>query len=112
MDSKNKHTKQLAVVGIGPRMGALLIDMMIVIFFGILLAVFVGILFFFLNLLSPNQNLPIDRLIYISMIILSILYYVIGWSRTGQTVGKAGVGIHRRNDGIEGHPRNGCQERT
>jgi uncharacterized RDD family membrane protein YckC len=102
MDSNKEHTKQIAVIGIGRRMGALLIDMMIVIFFGILLAVFVGIIFFFLDILISNQSLPIDRLIYISMIILSILYYVIGWSRTGQTVGKAGVGI--KVVGRDGNP--------
>ena len=46
--------------------------------------------------------MPIDILIYVCGILVSILYYVVSWSRTGQTVGKGALGI--KIVGADGEP--------
>ena len=71
MESNTGTTKRVTVIGIGRRAAALLIDVVIVGFFGILAAVFVGIILFLLQIITGT--LPIDRLIYLSGIIISIL---------------------------------------
>jgi uncharacterized RDD family membrane protein YckC len=66
---------------------------MIVGFFGMVLGVLVGIAAFLIEWVTPNRPLHLEVLIIGCGIAFSIVYYVAAWAKSGQTIGKATLGI-------------------
>ncbi len=56
----------------------------------------------YLNIYSENELIPVDRLLVICGLILSIFYYVGAWSKSGQTIAKSVLGI--KVVGYDGKP--------
>ena len=87
----NVHTepRKIQVVGFGRRLAAALIDGLILLVGTTLLAMVVGIFGVYLDIYSDGEPIPVAALVVISGLILSILYYVAAWSKSGQTIAKS-----------------------
>jgi uncharacterized RDD family membrane protein YckC len=92
----------VTVIGLGQRLLASIIDAAILLFLTIIVGVIVGLVAILLDWATPNNPLPVDRLLIVSMLAVSFLYYVAAWARSGQTVGKAFLGL--RVVGSNGQP--------
>ena len=97
--------KTVKVVGFGLRAAAFVIDMAFVWFLGMMLGVAVGLVGTLLTMYTADGPAPLDRLIIISGLIFSVAYYLIGWTKSGQTVGKMALGI--KIVGADGQPPSG-----
>jgi uncharacterized RDD family membrane protein YckC len=85
--------RQIKVIGFGRRLAATLIDGIILFTASFLLALLVGFVGVFLNMYAQDDPIPVNLLVIICGLILSILYYVVAWSRSGQTIAKSVLGI-------------------
>ena len=95
VSKSNSAASAVTVVGFGRRLLATFIDGLLLGFFTFLLTLVLGFIAMFLGMFTynPNEPLPIDRLIVLSAAILSLLYYVGAWTKSGQTLGKTMVGL-------------------
>lgn len=89
----SSEARKIQVIGFGRRLAATLIDGLILFTATFLLVLVVGIVGVYLNIYSNNEPIPIDTLYLICGLILSILYYVVAWSKSGQTIAKSVLGI-------------------
>jgi hypothetical protein len=71
------------------------------------LGVIVGIAGFLVQWLTPGYVEHLERLIVICGIIFSLVYYIVAWSRSGQTIAKTTLGI--KVVGPDGQPPSGGQ---
>ena len=85
--------RKIKVIGFSRRLAATLIDSVILMLATFLVVMAVGLAGVFLNIYSNNEQIPVDRLLVICGLILSIFYYVGAWSKSGQTVAKSVLGI-------------------
>ena len=86
--------KVIKVIGIGRRLGAAVIDGFFITLFTFLLVAAITIVGTFLGSYSPaERQLPWDTLIIICGLLFSVAYYAWFWVRSGQTIGKAVLGI-------------------
>ena len=85
--------EQVRVLGFGWRLLAQLIDGLLITFFtfGVVVAIF--FLALFLSMFNPYDPVTFNGLIIISALIISLVYYVGSWSKSGQTVGKSMLGM-------------------
>ena len=88
-----EEVRKIKVIGFGRRLAATLIDGLILFVATFLLTLAVGLIGVFANLYTTNDPIPVNGLILICGLILSLLYYVAAWSRSGQTVAKSVFGI-------------------
>ena len=104
-DSPNTLT--ITVVGFGRRLVATIIDGLLLGFFTFLLALVIGFVALLLGMFTYNsgESAPVDSLIMISALILSVIYYVGSWTKSGQTLGKTLVGVKIVN--TDGSPVSG-----
>jgi uncharacterized RDD family membrane protein YckC len=109
MTTSAKHNTALTitVVGFGRRLLATFIDGLLLGFFTFLLTLVLGFIAMFLGMFTynPSEPLPIDRLIILGGAILSLIYYVGAWAKSGQTLGKTLVGLKIVN--ADGTPMSG-----
>jgi uncharacterized RDD family membrane protein YckC len=83
----------VALIGFGKRLGAALIDgFLVAIFTGIVIMV-VALIGAIIGMFHPNGSSPFGPLLFGLLLVLSVLYYVIAWARTGQTVGMSLIGL-------------------
>jgi uncharacterized RDD family membrane protein YckC len=94
--------KTVQAAGFGLRAAALLVDMVLVWFLGLLLGTFVGVAGLLLTMYSPGGPPPMNRLIILSGLVFSVAYFVVSWARGGQTLGKMAVDI--KVVGADGQP--------
>lgn len=98
----SSEARKIKVIGFSRRLAATLIDGLILFTATFLLVMAVGLVGVYLNIYSDNEPIPIDRLVVICGLILSIFYYVGAWSKTGQTIAKSVLGI--KVVGSDGQP--------
>lgn len=84
--------KTVQVIGFGPRLIAMIIDGILVGFFGLLLAAAVGTVLIILEFYVPSERLPVDLTTYLSGLAVSIVYFCGSWVNSGRTLGKRVVG--------------------
>ena len=89
MHTNQVATKKITVIDIGPRTEVMLIDVVIVVYFCIFAGVFIGIILMLLQV--STCTLPLDKLISLSAITISILFYIVPWSRIVQRIGKTAL---------------------
>jgi uncharacterized RDD family membrane protein YckC len=106
-DSGQEEQQIVKVIGFGHRLAAFLLDAVIVGFFSLVLGVIVGIAGFLVQWLTPGYVEHLERLIVICGIIFSLVYYIVAWSRSGQTIAKTTLGI--KVVGPDGQPPSGGQ---
>lgn len=82
----------VTVSGFGRRLVATLYDGFVLLFFSFLVACAIGFIGLFYDMFNPNDTVPLDRIIILSGIILSLVYYTGMWATSGQTLGKTLVG--------------------
>jgi uncharacterized RDD family membrane protein YckC len=81
------------VIGFGRRLFATLYDGFLLAFCSFSLAFALGFVGLFFDMFTPDEAFPLERLIVLSSIVLSLLYYTGMWTSSGQTIGKLMVGI-------------------
>jgi uncharacterized RDD family membrane protein YckC len=106
-DSGQEEQQIVKAIGFGHRLAAFLLDAVIVGFFSLVLGVIVGIAGFLVQWLTPGYVEHLERLIVICGIIFSLVYYIVAWSRSGQTIAKTTLGI--KVVGPDGQPPSGGQ---
>ena len=101
--NRKLETKDVTVVGFGPRLAATLIDSAMVGFLGFMLAFVLGIIAIFMNMVNPGQvNGVLELLTVLCLLFFSIFYYIGFWTTDGQTMGKTIVGLKViRTDGTQ-----------
>ncbi len=95
VDTKNSTTLTVTVAGFGRRLVATLIDGLLLGFFTFILAFVIGFVALLVEMFNynPNEPAPIDQLIILCAAILSLIYYVGSWTKSGQTLGKTLLGL-------------------
>jgi uncharacterized RDD family membrane protein YckC len=101
-DKVQMGTQKIYVMGFGRRLAAALIDGLILLVGTSLLVIAVGLIGVYLNMYSDGEPIPVATLVIICGLILSLLYFVIPWSRSGQTIAKSVLGI--KVVGSDGQP--------
>jgi uncharacterized RDD family membrane protein YckC len=91
--SASPEKKTVTVIGFGKRLAATLLDGFLVFGMTLLVAFVVGFAAVFVNMYKPEDTDPMSGLLYLSILILSIGYYVRAWTRSGQTLGDQLFGI-------------------
>lgn len=91
--AKASRRAMVEVVGLPRRLLAGLIDGLFMIFLNFALVVVIGFLSMLFASANPNDPVPFSRLAAITGIILSLLYFVASWMRSGQTIGKMVLGL-------------------
>ncbi|HXV42655.1 MAG TPA: RDD family protein [Anaerolineae bacterium] len=81
------------VVGFNRRLIAAIIDGLLIGVMTFALTVAIGMLAIFTASFDPNNASPFDRLIILGGVIVSIVYYVSSWAKSGQTLGKSVTGM-------------------
>ena len=94
--------RTITVIGFGLRLAAIVLDALLLGVLSMFVAFAIGIVGVFVDMYTPNRPLPLDILIVICTLVFSVAYYLVAWSRTGQTVGKAMLGI--KIVGADGKP--------
>lgn len=102
-----RATKTITVIGFGRRLAAILLDALLLGVLGMFVAFAIGMVGVFVDMYTPNRPLPLSSLIVICTLVFSVAYYVVAWSRTGQTIGKTMLGI--KIVGTDGKPLSGGQ---
>lgn len=101
----DRATKTITVIGFGRRLAAILLDALLLGVLSMFVAFVIGMVGVFIDMYTPNRPLPLDRLIVACTLVFSVAYYLVAWSRSGQTVGKAMLGI--KIVGADGQPPSG-----
>lgn len=96
--SINQNAGQtIPVIGFGRRLVASLIDMAVVGFLTFILGVVLSFLILLVDIFTayryPDREFPVDTIFLWSGLILSVVYFVGYWAKSGQTVGKAVMDI-------------------
>jgi uncharacterized RDD family membrane protein YckC len=85
--------QSITVIGFGRRLIATLIDGILLAFFTFMVAFAIGFVGIFVQMFKPDDTLALEGLIIICGVILSVIYYVGYWSKSGQTIGNTLLGI-------------------
>jgi uncharacterized RDD family membrane protein YckC len=92
--SSNAIEQAVTVIGFGRRLAAMLIDGLLIALLTFILVVAVAFLAVLAASFSQrDQPPPVGRLIVLCGALISVVYYVRYWSKSGQTVGKSMLGI-------------------
>jgi len=92
--TEESSNKKVIVVGFGPRLLAAVIDGAMVGFLCFILAVIIGFIAIFMNIIIPREGSSALELLTIScLLVFSIGYYIGFWSNDGQTMGMTVVGL-------------------
>jgi uncharacterized RDD family membrane protein YckC len=86
-------SKTVTVVGFGRRLLSTLIDGALVSFMVFIVMTIIGFGVLLLTGFYPDEGLPVDILVMLSGLIVSIAYYVVSWAKSGQTLGKSVTGM-------------------
>ena len=92
-DAAGSKIQKITVVGFGRRLAAAMIDGLIILFFTFTLSLVVILLWGYLNAYTSSEAAPVEWFVVVCGLILSFLYYVGFWSKSGQTIAKSVLGI-------------------
>ena len=84
---------EVTVIGFNRRLLAAVYDGFLLAFFTFLLAFAIGFLGVFADMFRPTDPGRMETVIGVSALVLSFVYFIVSWARSGQTVGKALTGI-------------------
>jgi len=87
------NIRKIAVIGFNRRLAATLIDGLILLVGTFMLSIAIGLAGVFLDFYREDNPIPVHTLVTICGLILSLLYYVIAWTKSGQTIAKSVLGI-------------------
>jgi uncharacterized RDD family membrane protein YckC len=80
--------RRITVIGFGRRLLASMLDAVFIFFFSMIVSTLAGVVGMVLGMYSPDVEEISSRFVVATGLLLSILYYVIAWSKGGgQTVG-------------------------
>jgi len=92
--TEESSNKKVIVVGFGPRLLAAVIDGAMVGFLCFILAVIIGFIAIFMNIIIPREgSSALELLTILCLLVFSIVYYIGFWSNDGQTMGMTVVGL-------------------
>ena len=91
--SDDTTEQTITVIGFGRRLIATLIDGILLAVFTFIVAFAIGFVGIFIQMFNPNEPLPLSQLIIVCGLVLSVIYYVGYWSKSGQTIGNTLLGI-------------------
>jgi uncharacterized RDD family membrane protein YckC len=98
--------RTITVIGFGQRLVAAVIDAFIVIVLSLILGAIASFLILMIaGIVTPQQSVPTDFVVALCVAVFSVGYYVRSWSKSGQTAGKALMGI--KVIGTDGKPVSG-----
>jgi uncharacterized RDD family membrane protein YckC len=83
----------VALIGFGRRLGAALIDGGLVLMLTGIVLMVVALIGAIIRMFHPDSRSPFGPLLFGLLLVLSVLYYVIAWARSGQTVGMSLIGL-------------------
>jgi uncharacterized RDD family membrane protein YckC len=83
----------VTVMGFGRRLLATFFDMLLMGFLVFVVMTAIGFLALLLAGFNPEDPTQVDGLIILSGLIVSIVYYVGSWAKSGRTIGKAVTGM-------------------
>jgi uncharacterized RDD family membrane protein YckC len=96
--------QMIEVIGFGRRLVASLIDMIVVGFLTFIMVVVLSFLILLVDIFTayryPDREFPVDTMFLWLGLIVSVLYFVGYWAKSGQTIGKLMMGI--RIVGLDG----------
>lgn len=84
---------EVTVIGFNRRLLAALYDGFLVAFLTFMLAFAIGFLGLFAGMFRPTDPGRMETVIILSALVLSFVYFIVSWARSGQTIGKALTGI-------------------
>jgi uncharacterized RDD family membrane protein YckC len=80
--------RRITVIGFGRRLLASMLDAVFIFFFSMIASTMAGVVGLILGMYSPDAEQISNRFVVATGLILSILYYILAWSKGGgQTVG-------------------------
>lgn len=91
--SDDTAEQTITVIGFGRRLIATLTDGILLAAFTFIVAFAIGFVGIFIQMFNPYEPLPLSQLIIVCGVILSVIYYVGYWSKSGQTIGNTLFGI-------------------
>ena len=83
----------VALIGFGRRLGAALLDAFLVAIFTGIIVMIVAMIGTMIRMFRPSGPSPFGPLLIGLLLVLSILYYVVAWARSGQTIGMSLIGL-------------------
>lgn len=89
---RKPYVKTVKLIGFGRRVIAALIDFLFITFIAFLVTFLLGFLGLFIAMFKTEEPAWLQGLIVLSVLLVSVLYYVLSWTRSGSTVGKLIVG--------------------
>ena len=93
----NSAGQTIPVIGFGRRLVASLIDMLVIGFLTFILVVALSFVILLVDIFTaykyPDREIPVDMMTLWLGLILSVIYFVGYWAKSGQTIGKTMMGI-------------------
>jgi uncharacterized RDD family membrane protein YckC len=104
--SDSSAERTVTVIGFGQRLVAAVIDAVIVVVLSLILGAIASfVILIIAGIVTPQQSVPTDFVVALCVAVFSVGYYVWSWSKSGQTAGKALLGI--KVIGTDGKPVSG-----
>lgn len=85
--------RNIQVVGFGKRLGAALIDWIVVGFFSFLVVMLLALAGALVGMFTPGGPLAPERLMILLAFVVGLGYFIVGWARGGATLGKNVLGL-------------------
>jgi uncharacterized RDD family membrane protein YckC len=85
--------REVTVYGFGRRLGAALIDAVIVIFLAWVFAILASVVGWLFTAFNSSNPPPVDTLIILSALVVSVFYFIAAWAREGATIGQSLLGM-------------------
>lgn len=90
--SRKATVRTVTLIGFSRRTIAALIDFLFITFIGFLITFLLGFLGLFIEMFRPEQPEYLQGIIVIAFLLVSVLYYLLSWTRSGSTMGQMVVG--------------------
>ncbi len=90
--SRKQSVRTVTLIGFSRRTIAALIDFLFITFIGFLVAFLLGFLALFIEMFTAEQSQYLQGIVVLSFLLVSVLYYLLSWTRSGSTMGKMVVG--------------------
>ena len=90
--SRKSSVRTVTLIGFSRRTIAALIDFLFITFIGFLVTFLLGFLGLFIEMFTAEQSHYLQAIIVIAFLLVSVLYYLVSWTRSGSTMGQMVVG--------------------
>jgi uncharacterized RDD family membrane protein YckC len=89
----SRAEKNVTVLGIGPRLGARLIDTFLIAILSFIVAIVGGLVGTAIGMFSPNSSAWASFFTVAAGLVFSFIYYIGAWANSGQTLGDTLLGV-------------------